>query len=124
MKLKNWMIAKAIVCVLFGVGFVLLPNTLMSLYALKLGDGGVMMAQLLGASFILLSMLLWLNRDAAGSATQRSFALAMLVGDLIGFAVSLMAQLSGAVGALGWLTVVIYLVMALGFGYFVFAKNA
>lgn len=121
MTLKNWMSAKAIICVLFGLGFVLLPDALLSLYGSTLGEGGIYMTRLVGAGFILLTLLLWLNRNASEPATRRSFALAVFVGDAIGFVVTLMGQLNGVMNALGWATVAIYLVLALGFGYFLIA---
>jgi hypothetical protein len=48
--------------------------------------------------------------------------LAIFVGDTIGFIVALLAQLAGTVNALGWLIVALYLLLALGFGYFQFSK--
>lgn len=123
MKLKTWMTVKAIVCIVFGLGFVILPSFVMSLYDVNLGEGGVYMTRLLGQAFILLSLLLWLVRNTKEAATRRAFALAILVGDLIGFVISLQGQLAGSVNALGWITVIIYLVLALGFGYFLLPGN-
>jgi len=123
MKLKTWMTVKAIVCIVFGLGFVTLPSFLMNLYDINLGEGGVYMARLLGQAFILLGLLLWLVRNTKETATRRAFALAVLVGDLIGFVISLQGQLAGTANALGWTTVIIYLVLALGFGYFLLPGN-
>jgi len=123
MKLKTWMTVKAIVCIVFGLGFVILPSVVMNLYDVKLGEGGVYMTRLLGQAFILLSLLLWLVRNTDEAATRRAFALAVFVGDLIGFVISLQGQLAGSVNALGWVTVIIYLVLALGFGYFLLPGN-
>ncbi len=123
MKLKTWMTVKAIVCIVFGLGFVILPSFVMNLYDVNLGEGGVYMTRLLGQAFILLSLLLWLVRNTDEAATRRAFALAILVGDLIGFVITLQGQLAGSVNALGWVTVIIYLVLALGFGYFLLPGN-
>jgi len=117
------MTVKAIVCIVFGLGFVILPSFVMNLYDVNLGEGGVYMTRLLGQAFILLSLLLWLVRNTDEAATRRAFALAILVGDLIGFVISLQGQLAGSVNALGWVTVIIYLVLALGFGYFLLPGN-
>ena len=124
MKLRNWMSAKAVVCVVFGLGFVILPGTLLSLYAISVGQGGIFTARLFGQAFIMLGLLLWLARNTAESTTQRAFALAVFVGDVVGFIVSLLSQLSGIANALGWSTVALYLVFALGFGYFLMPGSA
>jgi len=125
MKLSTLMAVKAVLVVIFGIGFILIPSTLMSFYGTELNAGGVLMTQLLGASFILLGILLWMAKNAPGSEVAlRAIVLAVFVGDTIGFIVALLAQLAGATNALGWSTVVIYLLLALGFGYFQFSKSA
>ena len=123
MRLSNLMAIKAIIVVVFGIGFVLIPATVMSFYGVTLDPGGVYMTQLFGAAFILLGILLWFARTASASdVALRAIVLAVAVGDTIGFIVALRAQLSGVVNALGWVTVALYLLLALGFGYFRFAK--
>ena len=123
MKLSNLMAIKAIIVFVFGIGFVLIPATVLSFYGATLDPGGVYMTQLFGAAFILLGILLWFARTASASdVALRAIVLAVAVGDTIGFIVALLAQLSGVVNALGWVTVALYLLLALGFGYFRFAK--
>ncbi len=124
MKLRNWMSAKAVIGVVFGLGFILLPDTLLSIYAISAGPGGVFMARLFGASFIVIGLLLWFARNTSESDTQRAVALAVFVGDAVGFIIALMAQLSGMANVLGWSTVALYLVLALGFGYFLLPGKA
>lgn len=119
------MTIKAVIVVVFGIGFVLMPATLMSFYGVTLTPGGAMMTQLFGASFILLGWVLWFARNAPGSeVTLRALVMAVVVGDTIGFIVALLAQLSNVTNALGWVTVALYLLLALGFGYFQFVKPA
>jgi hypothetical protein len=123
MKLSYLMAVKAVICFVFGIGFVLIAAPILSLYGVTLNPGGTMMTQLFGAAFILLSILLWFARNAPGSdVALRAIVLAVFVGDTIGFIVALLGQLSGLTNALGWVTVALYLLLALGFGYFQFVK--
>jgi hypothetical protein len=69
-------------------------------------------------------VLTWAARNATDSDAGRAILLALCVADAIGFAVALVGQLGGVVNTLGWSTVAIYLVLALGFGYFRFGKQA
>ena len=125
MKLSYLMAIKAVIVVVFGIGFVLIPTTIMSFYGVTLNPGGAVMTQLFGASFILLGILLWFARNAPSSdVALRAIVLAVTVGDAIGFIVALLAQLSGMMNSLGWVTVALYLLLALGFGYFQFVKPA
>jgi hypothetical protein len=124
MKLKNWMIAAGVICLVFGFGFVILPVTLLSFYGLSTEQGGILMTRLFGQAFIVVGLLLWLARNATEPATQQAFALALFVGNVIGFLISLLTQLSGIVNVLGWSTVALYLIFALGFGYFLIPGSA
>ncbi len=118
------MSAKAVICVVFGLGFVLLPDTLLFFYAISAGPGGIFMTRLFGASFIVIGLLLWLARYTTDPTTRRVVALAVFVGDAVGFIIALLAQLSGTANALGWSTVALYLVLALGFGSFLMPGKA
>ena len=124
MKLSYLMIVKAVICIVFGVCFVLIPTQVMSTYGVTLNPGGAMMTQLFGAAFILLAILLWFARNAPRSEVAlKALILAVTIGDTIGFLIALVAQLGGVANALGWVTVVLYLLLALGFGYFQFVKT-
>ena len=122
MMLKNWMSAKAVICIVFGVGYVLLPETLLRLFGLGAEPSTILMTRLFGAAFIVLGLLLWLARGTAEASTKRAFEVAILVGDAIGFLIALMATLAGNVSSFGWGVVVLYLILALGFGYFLLPR--
>ncbi len=124
MKLKNWMSAAGVICLVFGIGFVILPVTLLSFYGISTERGGILMTRLFGGAFIPLGLLLWFNRNTTEPTTQRAFAIALFVGNVIGVIVSLMSQLSGTANALGWSTVALYLIFALGFGYFLMPRSS
>ena len=64
----------------------------------------------------------WFARNAKGDEALRAIVLANLVADTIVFIAALLGQLSGVTNALGWSTVVIYLLLAAGFVYFQFMK--
>ncbi|MGD2205441.1 MAG: hypothetical protein PVH17_01565 [Anaerolineae bacterium] len=122
MKLSTMMVIKAVICLVFGLGGLLLPDALMSLYDVSLGSGGAFVTRLFGASLLVLCVLLWQARTDTGSEAQQAIVLGVFVGDTIAFIVALIAQLSGQANALGWTTVAIYLLLAVGFGYFQLAK--
>jgi hypothetical protein len=125
MKLKYWMVAKAIVEVIFGIGFVLMPKTLGSLFGMTLEPGGALMAQLFGAAFIFGSIVLWLARNTdRDDVANRAIVIGVVVSNTIGFIVTLIAALSGVWNAMGWLPVALYLVFGLVFAYFLFFKKS
>jgi len=124
MKFSSLMSIKAVICLLFGLGEILIPTTLMSLYGATLDTGGAFMAQLFGAAFILLGILLWLMKNTSDASTVKAFSMSLFLGDAVGFIVSLIAVLNGVMNALGWTTVALYLLIGLGFGYFLLKPPA
>ena len=122
MKLGTLFVITAVIALLFSLGFVLIPTTLLSLYAVDLNAQGIFISRLLGAAFVIFAIISWQLRNSTGSSEARSVVLAFTVGDLLGFVISLIYQLQGLANALGWSTVAIYLLLGLGFGYFYIKK--
>jgi glucan phosphoethanolaminetransferase (alkaline phosphatase superfamily) len=123
MKLKTLMIIKAIVCLCLGVPILLVPNFIYSIFGASLALGGVYAAREYGASMMGNLMLTWFARNSQESEARWAIILALFVYDTIGFVVSLIAIISGALNSLAWLVVALYLFLALGFGYFLIPKS-
>jgi len=123
MKLSAFMVIVAVVAGLFGLGFVFVPEQLMSYYGAAPAASATYMAQLLGAALLGFAVILWLCRDAEDSPMRQAILLGLFVAEGVGFVIALKTQLGGGINALGWSTVIIYLLFALGFGYFRFIKS-
>jgi hypothetical protein len=91
-------------------------------YGLAVDAGFALVAQLFGAALIGYAILTWSVRKAGDSEARRAIVLALFISDGIAFVLALIGQLKGMVNSLGWSTVAIYLLLALGFAYFHFAK--
>jgi hypothetical protein len=123
MKMKYWMIAKAIVVLLFGLGFVFVPEWLAGIYGMSFDPVATLMARLFGGGFILEAIILWFARYTdRDDAACKGIMWGVVVSNLIGFIVCLLATLAGTWNALGWLSVGLYLVFGLAFAYFLFIK--
>jgi hypothetical protein len=122
MNLKNLFMITAVVSVIFGVLFLVVPATTMDLYGVTLDEAAVWIARLLGASFLGFGVVAWLAKDAEASRARRAIEVGYFAGFAIGFVVDLLGQLSGVFNGLGWVTVIIYLLFAAGYGYFAFMK--
>jgi len=122
MKLSGFLIVKAIISLGFGIGFALFPGAVMSMYGVTLDAGGNLVGQFAGATLIGIGLICWFGRQADKSAL-RSITQSLLIGDTIGFIVALIGQLGGVMNALGWVTVAIWLFLALGLGYFRFLSS-
>jgi len=122
MKLKVLFIITAFIAIVFGVAFTIIPAKVYSLYGIESTAGLDYMAQLFGTALIGFGLIAWIARNATDSPARRAIILAFFISDGIGFVIALIGQLNEILGSLGWLTVAIYFLLSLGFGYFQFSK--
>ena len=125
MTYRNFITIASIVAFLFGLGFMLMPGQLVRFYNVELNAGGLLVGQLLGASLLGFGFLNWFGKDLSESQAKQAILTANLAADTFGFIFSLIAQLGGVPGAnaLGWSTVLLYLVFALAFAYLRFMQK-
>jgi len=123
MKLKTLFIITAIIAVVFGIVFAIIPTNVYSLYGIEADAVLNYMGQLLGATLIAIGLIAWQSRNAADSDARKAIILSFFIADGIGFVIALIGQLNNVVNALGWSTVAIYFLLSLGFGYFQFSKR-
>ncbi len=122
MKLNTFLAIAAIVAFLFGLAFILVPVQTMSMYGVTLDISGQFLGRYLGSAFLGVAVLTWFARNSKEDGALRAILLGNLVLTLTGFVVALLDVFTGVGNALVWSTVVIYLLLGAGFGYFYFKK--
>ena len=122
MKFGNVLLVNAIVALVYGIGLVLLPATVLSIYGVTPGPAVNLAGQLFGVDLVHVGLICWFARNVSDSPAKRAIIIASLIGQLIGLVVSLMGTLSGVFNVVGWSAVGIYLVLALGYAYLQFMK--
>lgn len=124
MSLKLWMSIKAIIVVLFGLGFLLIPTSMATLFGTSTDDTGLLLARFFGMAWVFEAILLWLCKNFPWPEAQK-IVIAIFISNLIGLVLSLFAATTGLfTGIMGWLSVVLFLVFVLVFGYFLFFKKS
>ena len=118
MKFRTLMIIKAVVCASFGVFILFAPGTIYTILGISLNQAGYIPARQYAASLFGNLMLTWIAKDSTESVARKAIIVALCVYDAIGFIVTMIALLTGQMNALGWAIAVLYLFLALGFGYF------
>ena len=115
MRLNTLLLIAGLFALVFGLGFLLIPATLLPLYGVEPGPATVLMSRFFGAALMQLGTALYLVREAREPGTQRGLVIAGVFGSLAGLTVALMGQLNGLVNAMGWSTVLIYGALLLGY---------
>ena len=124
MKFNTFMLIYAVVSLLFGIGFVLAPGLVLSVYGADADLSFRYIGQLFGAALISLGVLSWSVRSAGDSDVRKAVLSSLLVGEVIGFVLAVIGQITGALTVLGWSVVFVYLLLSAGLAYFRFAASS
>jgi hypothetical protein len=119
MNTRTVLTVASVIAFIFGLGLVLMPAFMGTLYGTGTAPNQLLLGRLFGSTLLGFGVINWLTRDS-DYAVVRPILLGNLVGDAVGLLVCLMGTLGGVMNSMGWLSVVIYLVLILGFGYLYF----
>ena len=122
MTLKMFFTIIAVLALVHGIGFVLLPEQVAASYGLATSASTVLMARLFGAALLGLGVIFWLARFGTPESV-RGVLIATIIGNTVGLIVVVMGTAAGTLNALGWVAALIYLFGAAGSGYFVMARS-
>jgi len=122
MKLKHLFTINIFFAVFFGVTCAFFAGWVLQLYGLPSEVGALWTTRLAGGSILGFASLMWFGRKSDSQKTRRAIALALFIQDGVGFAASLLAQLSGSINALGWSNPALYGLLAFGYAYFLFVR--
>lgn len=124
MSLKTLMIIKAVVCITLGLFLLISPEVLYGIFGGDVNATGSFAGREYGAALIGTFLLTWFARNAADSQARRAIILDLFIYDAIGAVVTFIYVLNGVFNQLTWAVVLLYLFLAVGYGYFWFAKPA
>ncbi len=121
MELRKFLTIKALISIIFGLLFLLFPAFSMSIFGVSLDAVGVMVTRYFGVVILGIGLICAFYRSKDFRALV-DLLLALFITGTLGFIVALSAQLSGLLNFLGWLVVLIWLLLAIGLGYFRFSR--
>lgn len=123
MTLTNLFRLHAVLAALYAIGLVLFPKSIIALLSSEpLGDVGAEMTRLFGAALVMVTLLAWSASRMTDHSSRRVIASVLFVYVSLGAVISLIGQLAGIWGPLGWSNLGSYLIFVLGYGYFLYRK--
>ena len=122
MNLRKLFTINVPISAFFGFTCLIVPNWLTLLYGTDSTPSGIFITQLAGAAYLGYGVLAYLARSSESKDFRRSLAVGLFVQDSIATIVAIIGQISGAFNAIGWTTVALYFILALGYGFFIFVK--
>ena len=120
MRLELTMTVAAAGSLLFGLAFLLVPGSLLSLYGVALEPSSQYLARYFGSALLGFAAINWLGRSIKSGPGLRAILVGSLVASTTGLVISAFELLGGADNLFLWSTLVIYFLLSLGFGDFVF----
>jgi phosphoglycerol transferase MdoB-like AlkP superfamily enzyme len=120
MRLTLTLTAAAAGALLFGLAFLLVPAGLLSLYGITLDPSNQWVARYFGSALLGLAAVNWLGRTVTSGPALRAILVGGFVVSITGLVVAIFQLLDGSGNTLVWSTAVIYLLLSLGYGDFVF----
>jgi len=122
MKLKTFLIVNAFVSCLFGIVALLAPAQALSLFGVESNPVISMLARFTGLGSVALGLVPWFTRNMELSQAKKTIIPAMLICALIGIFISVSGLLSDGI-KMGWPPAGLYLVLAVGYAWFLFSKS-
>ncbi len=124
MRLNTLLLIAGLLALVFGLGFLLAPRPMLSLYGVPIDPSIVLIARFFGAALVQLGLVLYLIRDVGDPRTQRGVVIGSFIGSVAGLVVALTGQFWGLTNQFGWSTVAIYGLLTLGYGSIMFGRPA
>jgi len=123
MSSKLYLTIAAVLAILYGIGFVLIPAKMGELYGVQPEPHAILNVQYFGSALLAWGVIMWFARDLDWAAV-RGVLIGSVVGDAVGGLLSVWGISQGLVNAFGWTSVVIYVLLLLGALYFLKPASA
>lgn len=121
MNLKSVLLVCATVTLVFAVGYMFVPAQMLALLGYTTDSTGLLLLQFIGVLSMGYVASIWQIRDA-GREIQKPTVLSAFVAMGFAFLVSLVNQITGTFGALGWMGVGMFALAFLTFAYYWFFR--
>lgn len=122
MNYRIMFLINALIAVLLGLGFLILPNRILDQFGVDGYAATKLISQFFGTAMLGLGLLLWFAKDVTDANLQKGMAIALLVGAVAGSFITVMGTTSGVLRANWWMALVVYTILGLAYGYLLFQK--
>lgn len=123
MGYKVLFVLNAIVAVILGAAFLIVPDRLLGFFGTETYASTVLIARFFGTAMIALGLVLWFAKDAS-EGVQKGTGWALFISAILGLIVNVIgiSPASGVIRSNGWITIVVYVIFALLYGFMIFLK--
>jgi hypothetical protein len=114
----------AVLAALYAGCLIAAPQSIVGLLTeLPLNPVAIDVARLFGAALVLVAYIAWRASRLGDRDIRRMIASGLLAYTALGMVIAILGQLSHTWNALGWSTVITYLIFVFGYGHFLFRSK-
>ncbi len=114
MQAKLYITISAIIAILYGIGFVLIPAKLIALYGGPPEPHAMLNIQFFGSALLAWGVIVWFAKDFQDWTAVRGVLIGSLVGQAVGALVTIWGISQGVVNSLAWSSVGLYVLLSVG----------
>ena len=122
-NLRRFLVVIAVISILNGVGLLLSPAVVLATYGIEPSAGALLGFRLLGLTLIEFGLINWFVRHSGDWTALRGLLIGGAVGYLLGLIVSAWATIAHLMNPAGWVLVVTYGILLLGYLYSLWAGS-
>jgi len=112
----------AVVALVFGVAFLVVPEMTFQQFGVDTYASTLLAGRFFGSALVEVGLILWFVKGVDDAATQRGLGIALLISLILGLIVNVMGVVAGTIRTNGWITILIYVLLALGYAFMLFLK--
>lgn len=120
LKLRNLYLLNTVFCLVFALGLLLMPQVMLMLFGMNDGAEARTLCQLIAVELTVGGLITLFARDVTDSSARSAIHYGNMIAGVIGLVVGLNGTLTGVFGWFGWVIILVYLTVAIGFAYFQF----
>jgi hypothetical protein len=124
MNVKLFLAVAAVVSILYGIAFVLVPALLLATYGMTTDASTVLSARYFGLTLLGLGLIAWFVKDTSDRRALRGLLVSLAISAAVGVLVSIWGSISGIMNVMGWSGVLVYVVWLAFCVYYLFADRS
>jgi hypothetical protein len=120
MKLRILYLINSLIMLVFALALLLMTPVVLKLFGMDNTPDARTLLQLISVGLVVGGMITLVARNSTDPGLISAINISNLIANVLGVVIALNAKLTGVLDDFGWVLVLIYLLLALGFGYFQF----
>ena len=114
--------ANFVTSLIFGLGFLLIPSTMLGSYQVSVSEELVFMTRMFGISLLSVAVIMWYVRRSDNQAFINAAARSSFLYWILSPIFFVFAQLAGMFNYMGWVTIGFHVFFALWYAYKLFIR--